>query len=282
MSSAKKNKTGSVVNVVESPPSHLVRPNVAAVEVGVSCPGVDGVLVKVFGNIFGCCLWKQPVNTLPVKKHPSGVKGAILMLQWLNDASLKYVNSHLSVAVPFCQHIQNGLALSPAVYHPSCVEGRQKTSGTARSHRPERLRSEKKNTTTTGGSEHKANIRVTSQELHNTARPESDGARAAPLSTLDRFPGCIPGHLDQITQFRVTLILICICGRTGICGGEKKNLQQHKNTLSSFLTSSKLSPTSATRSWCPNLSRTSAAFSEACMLVKSNMATSGCPQWFRA
>lgn len=63
-----KQKTGSVVNVVESPPSHLVRPNVAAVEVGVSCPGVDGVLVKVFGNIFGCCLWEQPVNTLPVKK----------------------------------------------------------------------------------------------------------------------------------------------------------------------------------------------------------------------
>lgn len=44
--------------VVTSPPSYLVRPNVAAVEVWVSRPGVDGVLVKVFGNIFGCCLWK--------------------------------------------------------------------------------------------------------------------------------------------------------------------------------------------------------------------------------
>lgn len=54
--------------VVKSPPSHLVRPNVAAVEVGVSRRGVDGVLLKVFGNIFGCCLWKQPVNTLPVNK----------------------------------------------------------------------------------------------------------------------------------------------------------------------------------------------------------------------
>lgn len=42
-------------------------------------------------------------------------------------------------------------------------------------------------------------------------------------------------------------------------------------------TSSKLSPTSATRSLWPLRCRTMAAFSEAYMQVKSNMATSGCP-----
>lgn len=42
-------------------------------------------------------------------------------------------------------------------------------------------------------------------------------------------------------------------------------------------TSSKLSPTRATSSWCDCRSRTRAAFSEAYMDVKSNMATSGCP-----
>lgn len=42
-------------------------------------------------------------------------------------------------------------------------------------------------------------------------------------------------------------------------------------------TSSKLSPTRATSSWCDCRSRTRAAFSEAYMEVKSNMATSGCP-----
>lgn len=66
-------------NGAKRPPSHLVRPNVAAVEVGVSSRGVDGVLFKVFGNIFGCCLWKQPVNTLPVRT-PSGVSIGITCL----------------------------------------------------------------------------------------------------------------------------------------------------------------------------------------------------------
>lgn len=51
----------------KSPPSHLVWPDTRAVEVGVSSPGVYGVLVKVFGNVFRCCLWKQPVNTLPTQ-----------------------------------------------------------------------------------------------------------------------------------------------------------------------------------------------------------------------
>lgn len=43
------------------------------------------------------------------------------------------------------------------------------------------------------------------------------------------------------------------------------------------LTSSRLSPTSATTNWCPCFSLIRAAFSEAYMLVKSNMATSGWP-----
>lgn len=45
----------------------------------------------------------------------------------------------------------------------------------------------------------------------------------------------------------------------------------------SVLTSRRLSPTKATSNWCPFCSRTKAAFSEAYMQVKSNMATSGCP-----
>lgn len=45
----------------------------------------------------------------------------------------------------------------------------------------------------------------------------------------------------------------------------------------SVLTSRRLSPTRATSNWCPFCSRTKAAFSEAYMQVKSNMATSGCP-----
>lgn len=55
------------VNGGRSPPSHLVRSDVGAVEVGVSGPRVYGVLVKVFANVFRGRLWKQPVNALPME-----------------------------------------------------------------------------------------------------------------------------------------------------------------------------------------------------------------------
>lgn len=52
---------------------------------------------------------------------------------------------------------------------------------------------------------------------------------------------------------------------------------QHRLLSLLHLTSSRLSPTSATTNWCPCFSLIRAAFSEAYMLVKSNMATSGWP-----
>lgn len=52
--------------------------------------------------------------------------------------------------------------------------------------------------------------------------------------------------------------------------------------LRNLLTSRRLSPTSATSTFRPNRSLTRAAFSEAHMQVKSNMATSGWPQGFVA
>lgn len=41
-----------------SSPSHLVWPDTRGVEVGVSSPRVYGVMIKVFGNVFICCLRK--------------------------------------------------------------------------------------------------------------------------------------------------------------------------------------------------------------------------------
>lgn len=48
------------------------------------------------------------------------------------------------------------------------------------------------------------------------------------------------------------------------------------------LTSTKQSPTSPRSRRLPLCSRTSAAFSERVMQVKSNMSTSGRPRWLRA
>lgn len=43
------------------------------------------------------------------------------------------------VCLPLCQHLQNSLTLSPALYHPGCVKGSQEASGATCPHGPEGL-----------------------------------------------------------------------------------------------------------------------------------------------
>lgn len=73
----------------------------------------------------------------------------------------------------------------------------------------------------------------------------------------------------------------CLTGSTHFSDGYN-GLCLHFNSLFTngkfkTQTSKRLSPTSATSSWWPFCSRTRAAFSDAYMHVKSNIATSGCP-----
>lgn len=64
--------------------------------------------------------------------------------------------------------------------------------------------------------------------------------------------------------------------------GGKGETEAHSAATGGTLTSTKQSPTSPRSSRAPLCSRTSAAFSERVMQVKSNMSTSGRSRWLRA
>lgn len=115
---------------------HLMWSYTGWVEVGVTCGGVYGVLLKVFWDIFCGRLRQQPIDALPIiKKEGIGV--------FFNQKNYIFFIGELqrwwSMFAPLWQKIKGSFALSPTLHHPHCVKGSQKPSSTSCPHGPERL-----------------------------------------------------------------------------------------------------------------------------------------------